>query len=97
MSAVITAAEAADLLYREGHFLDARRWDDWLALYCEDAVFWVPAWKGAHELVDSPDTEVSRDVIDAGSIGQKVKQGYGDTIGPARPNVFRNGAVQASR
>ena len=59
MSAVITAAEAADLLYREGHFLDARRWDDWLGLYCEDAVFWVPAWKGPHELVDSPDTEVS--------------------------------------
>jgi 3-phenylpropionate/cinnamic acid dioxygenase small subunit len=59
MNAPITAAEAADLLYREGHCLDTQRWDDWLALYCADAVFWVPAWNGPHELVDAPDTQVS--------------------------------------
>ena len=59
MSASITSAEAANLLYREVHFLDAQRWDDWLALYCADAVFWMPAWKGPHQLVDAPDTEVS--------------------------------------
>lgn len=59
MSKTIAAAEAADLLYREGHALDTQRWDDWLALYCEDAVFWMPAWKGEHELVDAPDSEVS--------------------------------------
>ncbi len=55
----IAPAEAADLLYREGHALDNRRWDDWLALYCEDAIFWMPAWKGEHELTDAPDREVS--------------------------------------
>jgi 3-phenylpropionate/cinnamic acid dioxygenase small subunit len=59
MSAPPTTADAAELLYREAHCLDARRWDDWLALYCEDAVFWIPAWKGEHELTDAPDTEVS--------------------------------------
>ncbi len=55
----IAAAEAADLLYREGHALDTQRWDDWLALYCEDAVFWMPAWKDEHELTDAPEREVS--------------------------------------
>ena len=34
----------ADLLYREAAYLDERRWSEWLALYTEDAEFWVPAW-----------------------------------------------------
>ncbi|MGA8051307.1 MAG: aromatic-ring-hydroxylating dioxygenase subunit beta [Burkholderiales bacterium] len=51
--------DAVDLLYREGHHLDAQRWDDWLALYCEDAEFWMPAWKEPHALTESPDREVS--------------------------------------
>ena len=30
-------------LYREARLLDARKLGEWLDLYCEDAVFWVPA------------------------------------------------------
>lgn len=52
-------AEATELLYREAHYLDAQRWDDWLALYREDAEFWIPAWKDVHALTESPDREVS--------------------------------------
>jgi 3-phenylpropionate/cinnamic acid dioxygenase small subunit len=51
--------EALDLLYREAQYLDAQRWDDWLALYREDAEFWMPAWKDAHALTESPDREIS--------------------------------------
>ncbi len=51
--------DAAELLYREAHFLDTQRWDDWLALYCTDAVFWMPAWKSASEQTNCPDTELS--------------------------------------
>jgi len=51
--------EAASVLYREAHYLDAQRWDDWLALYREDAEFWMPVWKDAHTLTASPDREVS--------------------------------------
>ena len=49
-------AEATELLYREAHYLDTQRWDDWLALYREDAEFWMPAWKDAHALTESPDS-----------------------------------------
>lgn len=59
MSATLGVAAAADLLHREAHCLDTQRWDDWLALYCADAVFWVPAWTGPHEMVDVPDAQVS--------------------------------------
>ena len=50
---------AAELLYREALYLDEARWDEWLALYAEDAVFWMPAWTGPHELTSSPDTQLS--------------------------------------
>jgi 3-phenylpropionate/cinnamic acid dioxygenase small subunit len=53
------AAVAADLLYREGLHLDRQEWDAWLALYRDDAVFWVPAWKDEHRATEDPDTEVS--------------------------------------
>lgn len=59
MSADIALAEAAELIHREGHLLDRARWDDWLALYAPEAVFWVPAWRDEHELVEDPATEVS--------------------------------------
>jgi len=53
------AAAAVDLLHREAQHLDAQRWDDWLALYTEDAAFWLPAWVDEHRLAQSPETELS--------------------------------------
>lgn len=35
---------ASQHLAREGHLLDTLQWDEWLALYREDCVYWVPAW-----------------------------------------------------
>jgi benzoate/toluate 1,2-dioxygenase subunit beta len=55
----LSSAAAAEFLYREAQFLDERRWDEWLNLYTEDAVFWVPAWKSEDEPTSSPDTELS--------------------------------------
>jgi benzoate/toluate 1,2-dioxygenase subunit beta len=58
---VIAAERAgvAELLYREALYLDEAHWDEWLALYAEDAVFWMPAWTGPHELTTSPDSQLS--------------------------------------
>lgn len=52
-------AAGTDLLNREGLYLDERRWDDWLALYCEDCEFWAPAWKTDTDLTDDFNREVS--------------------------------------
>ena len=54
-----TATRAPRLLYREARCLDERRWDEWLALYDDEAEFWVPAWKGEHDPTDDPLREVS--------------------------------------
>src|SRR5438132_417200 len=52
-------AIAAELLYREGLYLDRQQWDAWLALYAGDVEYWVPAWKSEGELVDNVRREVS--------------------------------------
>ena len=52
-------AECSSLLQREALCLDTRRWDDWLALYTEDCEFWVPAWKGEHQITQNPKSELS--------------------------------------
>lgn len=51
--------QATELLYRQAYYLDTQRWDDWLALFAEDAEYWVPAWKGEHAPTDNPKREVS--------------------------------------
>ena len=35
---------ASDLLFQEAEALDCQNWTGWLALYHEDAEFWMPAW-----------------------------------------------------
>jgi 3-phenylpropionate/cinnamic acid dioxygenase small subunit len=52
-------AAAQSVLHREALYLDSQRWDDWLALYADDARFWMPAWTDEHTLSASPDAELS--------------------------------------
>lgn len=47
------------LIYREAMLLDRRRWDEWLDLYTEDAVYWVPAWRSEEETTDDPDMQLN--------------------------------------
>jgi len=50
---------AAATLYREARLLDGGEWDDWVAMYREDAVYWVPAWLDETETTRDPLTQVS--------------------------------------
>jgi 3-phenylpropionate/cinnamic acid dioxygenase small subunit len=49
----------ANLLYQEAAYLDERRWAEWLALYTEDAEFWLPAWDEDGRPTDDPQTQLS--------------------------------------
>jgi 3-phenylpropionate/cinnamic acid dioxygenase small subunit len=59
MSPVEALAAAQDVILREALYLDARRWEDWLALYDDDAEFWVPAWRNEDEPVSDVESEIS--------------------------------------
>jgi len=52
-------AQVRDLLYLEADLLDRQRWDDWLALYTDDCVYWVPSWLSEDELGDDPEMQVN--------------------------------------
>lgn len=53
------AQMANDLLAREAWLLDTRAWSDWLALYEEDALFWVPTWLDDEAVANDPETQLS--------------------------------------
>jgi 3-phenylpropionate/cinnamic acid dioxygenase small subunit len=52
-------ADATALLTLEAMLLDEQDWDAWLALYEEDAEFWMPAWKSETEPTEDPLRELS--------------------------------------
>lgn len=46
-------SEVEQLLYREAFLLDARRFDEWLALYTDDATYWVPLEAGQADAINT--------------------------------------------
>ncbi|NQU69391.1 MAG: aromatic-ring-hydroxylating dioxygenase subunit beta [Rhodospirillales bacterium] len=65
-------AEVADLLNREVYLLDRRQWDDWIALYAEDAVYWAPAFASDDEMTDDPDNDVSLLYMDRNGLEARI-------------------------
>ncbi len=50
---------AAHILSKEGLCLDRRDWKQWIDLYEENAIYWIPAWRDEDQVTENPDTEVS--------------------------------------
>ncbi len=51
--------DVAELIQWEATLLDRRRWAEWIDLYTEDAVYWVPSWANEEETTDDPDTQLN--------------------------------------
>jgi len=50
----LTRVAAEDFLYEEAALIDERRFDEWLALFADDGLYWVPG--------DDPDLDPTRQV-----------------------------------
>jgi len=60
-------------LYHEAALLDARRFEDWLDLFTEDAIYWVPAWNDDGSLTTDPQSEISLIYYDSKArLGERV-------------------------
>ncbi|MBB5215337.1 aromatic-ring-hydroxylating dioxygenase subunit beta [Parapusillimonas granuli] len=59
MTASTIEEKACRIVLTEARLLDEKRWDDWLALYADTAVLWMPTWRNERELTEDPDTELS--------------------------------------
>ncbi len=55
----LTWQALTDVLHEEASALDEQRWDDWLSLFTDDCIYWIPAWNGEHELAEDPERDVS--------------------------------------
>ena len=55
----IDRSRVCDFLYRESRLLDDEQWDEWLACYDRNAVFWMPSWDDDDTLVGDPQREIS--------------------------------------
>ena len=51
--------QATVLVHTEAMLLDEKRWNEWLALYTEDAVFWMPCWKNEYQTTNDPEYELN--------------------------------------
>ncbi|MFM9881445.1 MAG: aromatic-ring-hydroxylating dioxygenase subunit beta [Burkholderiales bacterium] len=49
----ITLTEAEQLLYREAFTLDRHRFDEWLALFTDDATYWLPLEEGQIDPIET--------------------------------------------
>lgn len=55
----ISTAAVRSFLYREARLLDDQQWDEWLACYHPDAVYWMPSWDDDDTLISNPEREIS--------------------------------------
>ena len=51
--------EVTHLINKETTLLDRRLWDEWIDLFTEDAVYWVPSWADEEETVSDPETQLN--------------------------------------
>ena len=90
-------AEATALLHREAMLLDEQDWDAWLALYEEDAEFWMPAWKSESRPTEDPMRELSM-IYYAGRAGledrvQRIRSGKSVASTPLRRTAHMVGNI----
>lgn len=69
LSPNLTREEAEALVYHECQLLDERRLEEWLGLFTEDGVYWLPASDSAQ-----PDEEVSIIYDESGQRAKRVHQ-----------------------
>ena len=46
--------EVEDLLYRQAALLDARRWQEWIDLFTEDGIYWMPVLPNQNDWISEP-------------------------------------------
>ena len=48
-----------NLIFLEADLLDHQKWDDWLDLYTDDCIYWVPSWLTEDQLGSDPEVQVN--------------------------------------
>ena len=51
--------KVVELIQWEATLLDRRRWEEWIDLYTEDAIYWVPSWANEEETTTDPEIHLN--------------------------------------
>ena len=62
LARLLVRQEIEDFLYHEAELLDERRYEEWLALFTDDAHYWMPMRRNVP--ADEPGREYTRDGLD---------------------------------
>jgi 3-phenylpropionate/cinnamic acid dioxygenase small subunit len=62
LTRLLVRQEIEDFLYREADLLDERRYEEWLALFTDDARYWMPMRRNVPR--DEPEREFTREGAD---------------------------------
>ena len=63
LARLLLKADVEDFLYHEADLLDERRYDDWLALFTDDARYWMPMRRNVpHDDIEREFTRAGLDV-----------------------------------
>ena len=82
----MNVAEAEKVLYGEARLLDQRQYSEWLQMYTEDAVYWMPCWFSENQIGTSSQQSLSLLNLDRGVMEIFVKRlltGEAHTYEPA--------------
>lgn len=55
----MTYQQIQAFIFREARLLDDRKWDEWLACYAKNVIYWMPAWDDDDLLTEDPLLEIS--------------------------------------
>jgi len=61
--------EIEQFLYQEAFLLDERRFEEWLALFTDDARYWMPTRRTVAKAVVNASTEVEEELVPEGQLG----------------------------
>lgn len=70
----LTRQEAEEVLYLEARLLDEHRYEEWLELWAEDGIYWMPAWASETEVVAEPEGEVNLIYLDKSGLEDYVRR-----------------------
>ncbi|MCH4815820.1 MAG: aromatic-ring-hydroxylating dioxygenase subunit beta [Saccharolobus sp.] len=51
--------EIEDFIYREMRLLDERRYQEWLDLFSDDGMYWIPRWISENSIVENPEDDLN--------------------------------------
>jgi 3-phenylpropionate/cinnamic acid dioxygenase small subunit len=95
----VSYGDIAKFLFYEAWCLDTKRWENWLTLYADDAIYWAPAMVGDEEWTDDPDRDVSLMYINKVGLEARIfriegKDSYATDPLPHTAHLVNNVLVQ---